>query len=96
MLESTVPLLSLTGFFLINKGSPKKFSLLQLCQRFMGRSGPVLWLMVWRDPQTYASGKGEKGKEMELKAKEQQQSEEKQTNLLNKTSECKTTHYNTV
>jgi len=52
--------------------------------------------MVWRDPQTYASGKGEKGKEMELKAKEQQQSEEKQTNLLNKTSECKTTHYNTV
>ena len=31
---------------------------------------------------------------MGLKTKQQQQSEEKQTNLLNKILECKVTHYN--
>ena len=33
---------------------------------------------------------------MGLKTKQWQQSEEKQTNLLNKISECKITHYNTI
>jgi len=41
-------------------------------------------------------GKGEKGREMGLKTKQQQQSEEKQINLLSKISECKITHYNTI
>lgn len=37
-----------------------------------------------------------KGKEMDLKTKQWQQSEEKQSNLLNKISEFKITHYSTI
>jgi len=40
--------------------------------------------------------KREKGREMGLKTKHRQLSEEKQTILLNKISECKITHYNTI
>ena len=40
--------------------------------------------------------KGEKGREMGPKTKQQQRSEEKQTNLLNKILECKITQYNTI
>jgi len=43
-------------------------------------------------------GKGKRGKDREMgpKMKQQQLSEEKQINLLNKISECKITHYSTV
>jgi len=37
-----------------------------------------------------------KGKEMDLKTKQWQQSEEKQTHLLNKILKCKITHYETI
>ena len=41
-------------------------------------------------------GKRGKGREMGVKTKQQQRSEENRTNLLNKILECKITHYNTI
>jgi len=41
-------------------------------------------------------GKGEKGREIGLKTKQQQQSEEKKTNLLNMILECTIAQYNTI
>jgi len=47
-------------------------------------------------PGKRKGGKEEKGREMSLKTKQGQQSEEQQTNLLNKIPECKITHCNTI
>ena len=47
-------------------------------------------------PWERGKGKKGKGREIGLKTKPQQQSEEKQTNLLSMVLECKVTHYNTI
>lgn len=41
-------------------------------------------------------GKQGKGREMGPKTKQQRRSEEKQSIVLNKISECKVTHYSTI
>ena len=66
------------------------------CQWLTDWFGWVPWLARRRDPWTHAPGKGKRGKgeegrEIGLKTKQWQWSEEKQTNLLNKISECKIT-----
>jgi len=67
----------------------------------MGWFSLILCLPGQGYPQTHAlekgnGKKGEKGRERGLKTKQQQRSEEKQTNLLNKILECKITHYNAI
>ena len=79
------------------------YSTLKLCQWLTGWFGFVPRLAgqedLWIHGSTPWKGKREKkekGREIGLKTKQQQWSEEKQTNLLNKISECKISHYNTI
>ena len=48
------------------------------------------------DPRPGKGKKGKKGREMGLKTKQWQRTQEKQTNLLNKISEGKITCYNRI
>ena len=67
------------------------YGLVQPSSMMNGMGGPT---DPW--PRKEKREEREKGWEMGLKTKQQQQSEEKQTNLLSKISERKITQYNTV
>ena len=57
-----------------------------------------IWTSGAEGPTDPCPGKEKqgKGREMGPKTKQQRRSEEKQTILLNKISECKITHYSTI